>query len=424
MARIPGKARPWRPTGAAYHRPRRAVMLPSLALALLLCAGGVASAVINPGIGAALAEYARDLTGPQAVALVEQWAFTMEDLVRQARYRITGTAATLSWAAPAAAPAPASRAPAVAPPAPSTTRPLPKPVRPLTPHAPAPTAPHAPAPTAPHAAPDAAAALPVSPDWSPLVTLSDGAPVIARALVAPDPSRPYVRAALVRIDLRHAGLHLVAGTQEPASAAKVARPGAIPPADRVPGRLLAAFNGGFRAANGAFGMFSAGTTWLPPQDGLATVAIYRDGHVRIGTWGQDLGPDPHIVAYRQNCPPLLVDGRPTLVAGGSDKATWGKTITNQTTTWRSGLGLSADGRYLYYAVGDGLTVPSLGAALASAGAASAMQLDINSFYTRFDTYSAGSGGALRAQKLLTQMQGDARQFLTPYNRDFFYLTAG
>lgn len=47
--------------------------------------------------------------------------------------------------------------------------------------------------------------------------------------------------------------------------------------------------------NGQFGMFSAGTTWLPPQDSLATVASCRDGHVRIGTWGQDLGSESTII---------------------------------------------------------------------------------------------------------------------------------
>jgi hypothetical protein len=53
-----------------------------------------------------------------------------------------------------------------------------------------------------------------------------------------------------------------------------------------------------------------------------------------------------------------------------------------------------------------------------------MQLDINSFWTRFVIYGSTSDGKeLIAQKLLAPMVGDARQFLAPESRDFFYVTA-
>jgi hypothetical protein len=214
----------------------------------------------------------------------------------------------------------------------------------------------------------------------------------------------------------------VAGTQEPISSAHVARLGIIPASDRRAGRLLAAFNGGFKAANGAFGMYADGATLLPPSDGLATLAIYRDGHVRIGVWGSDMTATPDMLAYRQNCPLLLDGGTLTEQANSDDPALWGKTVKNRIATWRSGLGLSADGRYLIYAAGDGLTVPALAQALAAGGADRAMQLDINSWWARFVTYSQ-SNGRLAAQKLVADMAGDARQFLAPDTRDFFYLTA-
>jgi len=359
-------------------------------------AGGIFWALHDPERGAAMAEAAREVVGPQAVAFVEQWAFTAQDLAQQARYQTTGAAPTISWAAPAISAAPAQIT------APTSTRPLAI----------------SPALAAEPDAPGQAQAL----DWSPLVTLPDGTPVIERALVSPDQQRPYVQAALVRMDLSRSQLHLIAGTLEPKSSLVQKRPGMIPVADQQASQLLAAFNGGFRAINGQFGMLSEGATWLPPKDGLATLAIYRDGHVRMGTWGDDINPDPMIVAYRQNCPLLLTNGEPTPEAARSDKALWGKTITNQTTTWRSGLGLSADGRYLIYAVGDGLTVPTLTTALSDAGASMGMQLDINKFYTRFDTYEVDSNGQLLAQKLIDQMQGNATQYLKPNSRDFFYLT--
>jgi hypothetical protein len=366
-----------------------------------LLAAGLAAALLlyqNPELVPDLVDLARSIVGPSAVAQVESWVFQAQDSVRQARYQVTGRTAHVQWAAPA-----------VVPPAPQVSSrqaaaPIPQPT------AAAPAGPAVPA----HDSSGAA--------WSPFVYAGDGQPVLERALVSPDPTRPYVETALVRIDLRATQLHLVAGTQEPISSAHVARPGIIPASDRRAGRLLAAFNGGFKAANGAFGMYADGATLLPPSDGLATLAIYRDGHVRIGVWGSDMTATPDMLAYRQNCPLLLDGGTLTEQANSDDPALWGKTVKNRIATWRSGLGLSADGRYLIYAAGDGLTVPALAQALAAGGADRAMQLDINSWWARFVTYSQ-SNGRLAAQKLVADMAGDARQFLAPDTRDFFYLTA-
>jgi hypothetical protein len=52
--------------------------------------------------------------------------------------------------------------------------------------------------------------------------------------------------------------------------------------------LLAAFNGGFKAIHGHYGMMVDGTTLLPPTDGLATIALRADGTIQIGQWGRDL----------------------------------------------------------------------------------------------------------------------------------------
>jgi hypothetical protein len=370
-------------------------------LGALLVVGLAAGVVLYqiPELAPELVDVARSIVGPSAVAQVESWVFQLQDGLRQARYQAPGSAAHVQWAAPPAAPptprllsgqaVPPIRAPAAAP-APAGPRTLPR---------------------------DSSAVA-----WSPFVYAADGQPVLERAVVSPDPTRPYVETALVRIDLRAAQLHLVAGTQEPASSARVARPGIIPATDRKAGRLLAAFNGGFKAANGAFGMYANGATLLPPIDGLATLAIYRDGKVRIGVWGSDLAATPDMIAYRQNCPLLLDGGALTGQASSDDPSLWGKTVKNRIATWRSGLGLSADGRYLIYAAGDGLTVPSLAQALAAGGADRAMQLDINSWWARFVTFSQ-SGDRLVAQKLVSDMAGDTRQFLAPDSRDFFYLTA-
>jgi len=375
-------------------------------LLAILMLGGLASGLwiySNPAAVPQLVDTARAIFGPSAVAQVEAWAFQAQDGMRQARYQATGSSSHMQWAAPPAAP-PIAR-PAVA--TPSTSSSI------------------AAAPTPPTTAGNQndTASVPAL-AWSPFVYGADGQPVLERALIAPDPTRPYVETALVRIDMHSAQIHLVAGTQEPISSVRTPRPGVIPAADRHAGRLLAAFNGGFKAANGNFGIFANGVTLLPPVDGLATLAIYRDGHVNMGVWGSDMIATPDMSAYRQNCPLLLDGGALTAQADSDDPALWGRTVKNKIATWRSGLGLSADRRYLIYAAGDGLTVPSLAQALAAGGADRAMQLDINSWWTRFVTYAPSSTGYhLVAQKLLSDMVGDTRQFLVPDTRDFFYLTA-
>jgi hypothetical protein len=353
----------------------------------------------SPALLPEAVDEARAIFGPSAVAQIESWAFQAQDGLRQARYQTTGATTHAQWAVPPAAP------PKLQPSSTATgahTTPAPAP--------------------ATHTEAAAPAADTTIVTWSPFVYSADGQPALERALVSPDPTRPYVETALVRMDLRATQLHLVAGALEPISSARVARPGIIPAADRKAGRLLAAFNGGFKAANGDFGIYVNGVTLLPPSDGLATLAIYRDGHARIGVWGSDMNATHDMIAYRQNCPLLLDGGRLTEQANSDDPALWGKTVKNKIATWRSGLGLSADGRYLIYAAGDGLTVPTLAQALAWGGADRAMQLDINSWWARFVTF-APIGGRLVAQKLLVDMAGDTRQFLAPDTRDFFYLTA-
>ena len=143
-------------------------------------------------------------------------------------------------------------------------------------------------------------------------------------------------------------------------------------------------------------------------------------------------PIPNGVIFRQEDTSLIAErtlgglarlGTPPVAVVDNNPALWGSTIKNKIATWRSGLGLSADRRYLMYVAGDGLTVPTLAQALVDAGADRGMQLDINSSWPRFVTYAATrAGSAPIATKLLNGMVGDTHQFLRPDSRDFFYLT--
>ena len=262
--------------------------------------------------------------------------------------------------------------------------------------------------------------------WQAFGPAVNGSPVIAQALLALDPQRAYAGIVLVRIDLSQLQLHMMPGISEPSHAPSVvsALPnrGLIPIADQA--HLIAGFNGGFKAINGQYGMMVDGVTLLPPQPGLSTLAIYKDGHIALGVWGQDIGPSPDILAYRQNCPPIIQNGQINPQVYLENQALWGNTIGNKQVAWRTGLGLTQGGRYLIYAVGNATSVQTLASALQQAGAYNAMQLDINRPFARFVTYQrAGSlMNHLQAVPLLAQMENDPTLYLVPHSRDFFYLT--
>jgi hypothetical protein len=239
----------------------------------------------------------------------------------------------------------------------------------------------------------------------------------------------------VAMDLSHSRLHIEVGTKEPASdvPARDLRRGAIPAADQSGGELLAAWNGGFKAIHGHYGMMTDGTVWLPPTDGLATAAVDADGRLTLGAWGRGVKPDGPWTAWRQNNPPLIEAGEinPDVIKL-ADTIRWGASLSGAVFIWRSGMGVTPDGRWLIYAAGNPVSVQTLTAALQAAGAWDAMQLDVNMSYEHFDTFAAtpqtvSAGGRtvslpVRAVKLISQMAGGPTQFLVPFDRDFFYLT--
>ena len=280
--------------------------------------------------------------------------------------------------------------------------------------------------------------LPGEGQWRPLDTAAQPAnqpPILWRTVFRPDPARPFAHVALVAMDMSRSRLHIMIGTVEPKSRKPRLhpRPGMIPPEVQNSGALLAAWNGGFKAVHGHYGMMSGGVTWLPPKDGMATLAIEKDGRVLIGAWGGKVIPNPNMVAWRQNNPPLIENGivNPDVNSIANNRK-WGATITKRAYTWRSGLGLSKDNRWLIYVAGNSLSTASLTKMLQIAGAHNAMQTDINRPFDRFETYTAIPHKVkfrrqiitlpLTAQPLIDKMNGGSYQFLVPYKRDFFYLT--
>jgi hypothetical protein len=354
--------------------------------------------LINSPIGAKGADLLRAVLGPRLTAQVESYYFGATDTLARLRARVFHTHGAAPWAVAHTATLPAGSAPepgASGRPNPAHLMPLP-PVKTII-----------------------APALTDEGVW-----ISSGLPApgnrgwpvpMAKTYLRPDPDRPYAVVMLVAIDLRQAALHLVDGTAEPASGG----PGVIPANDQSSGALLAAFNGGFKAADGHYGLMINGHTYLPPQPRAATLALYDVGMVRIGEWGTDAIPTEGLVAFRQNGAPLIVNGvvNPT---AASDGWSWGATILANIYTWRSALALTRDG-VLLYAAGNAVSASTLARALVAAGAEQAMELDINPVWVRCMTYQ-NEHAALTARKLRDDMYGNANQFLVPYERDFIYVT--
>jgi hypothetical protein len=248
----------------------------------------------------------------------------------------------------------------------------------------------------------------------------DGA-VAYRTFLQPDTERPFTVVAVVAFDLTVVDLNFVLGSEEPSLPGGAQGNGRIANADQVAGKLLAAFNGGFMATHGEYGAMADGLEVLPPKEGLATVAIGQDGRIEIGKWGEDILPDNEWLAWRQNAHLVVEDGAITAETEANSLDYWSGSINGEVVTWRSGLGLSGDGRTLFYFAGPSLNMPTLGRAMVTAGVEQGMLLDINPYWVHFTTMHPDKE-SLTAEPLLADMEQHVDRFLRMYARDFFYIT--
>jgi uncharacterized membrane protein len=247
--------------------------------------------------------------------------------------------------------------------------------------------------------------------WSPYILNAAGEAVAFRTYLQPDPERPYAIVAVMAFDVSHTRLHYVLGSIEPYAPGAPARSGAMPKADMADGVLLAMFN---------FGAMADSVVAIPARDGLGTLAIYPDGRLGLGAWGTDINPSEDMLAWRQNGPLAVRNGEINPEINNNSPQDWGYTIGAVSPTWRSGVGLSADGRTLYYFCGPSLSMEALAKSMQAAGANNAIQLDINTFWVHF--VAVHSDGTIEAL-FPNMMKENLGRYLYPYTRDFFYVTA-
>jgi len=263
--------------------------------------------------------------------------------------------------------------------------------------------------------------LPGEGQWAPYFADSKGHMVGYRTFVQPDPNRPYTVAAIVAVDLAQTRLHYILGFTDPVSEVQLIRSGIIPKVDKQPGVLLAAFNGGYQTKHGNYGVMVSGTTWVPMRKGFGTLAIFKDGRVQIGVWGTDFTSYDGIAVLRQNGPMIIQNGKINPQTADDAPEYWGYTVHGEVATWRSAVGLSADGKTVYYAAGASLTISSLAQALEAAGVDSAIQLDINYYWVLFCTVRFDKT-VPTALPLLAEMKDNVNRYLHASARDYFYLT--
>ncbi|MEY9875162.1 hypothetical protein ABH931_004663 [Streptacidiphilus sp. MAP12-33] len=279
---------------------------------------------------------------------------------------------------------------------------------------------------APHRAAAPVAALPprlVSPAGPPLpgegtwqvLRTVDGRPALIAAYLRPDAQHTSYVAAVASMDPRLLRFELHPGWSDPGPA-NWGVPYDVPAGSRA--GLVATFNGGFKVNESGGGFYLDGTTRGTLTPGEASLVFYRDGHVAVGVWGRDVSMTADVVGVRQNLR-LVVDHGVVPAAVDTDiESGWGLTIGGAYFVWRSGVGVTADGRVVFV-YGPALSVRTLADLLQRAGCVEAMQLDINPAWMSFMSYRPPAGGADPAPvKLLDTQQRPADRYYTTTSRDF------
>ncbi len=275
---------------------------------------------------------------------------------------------------------------------------------------------------------------PVGPLFSATASREDGAwqrmqldsgSELQRTILHPDPERAYSELFVFALDLTRVRIHAVAGSIEPrrarASASDAPRPGVVPSQDRD--RLVAAFNGGFKAEHGQFGMMVDGTELLAARPGACTFGGAADGSLRIATWSALRDQKRSLSWWRQTPGCMLENG--TLHPGlrAEDSRNWGATLEGKTVIRRSAVGLSQDGQTLFVGISNSTTARALALGMQHAGSVHVAQLDVNFSYPRFLVYRR-EGETLTAVGAVKGLLHGPDEYLgRASTRDFFYITA-
>jgi hypothetical protein len=261
--------------------------------------------------------------------------------------------------------------------------------------------------------------------WESVPVRTGGTPALFRTMLHPDADRPYAELFVFALDLSKLSVHAVAGSIEPKApegSAPSARPGVVPEADRDV--LVAAFNGGFKAEHGQFGMMVGGDVLLAPKPLSCTIASTADGTLEIAPWTK-LAPEAQNFAWWRQTPGCMLENgvlHPGLRS--AETKNWGATIDGDTVIRRSAMGLDSDGKTLFIGISNSTTARAMALGMQQAGAVTVAQLDVNFSFPRFLVYEETGANKLAAVGAVKGFLYEPDEYIgRPSTRDFFYVTA-
>jgi hypothetical protein len=255
-------------------------------------------------------------------------------------------------------------------------------------------------------------------------SLSEGAPVMWKTLLHPDAKRPWAELFVVALDPRQIDIHLVAGTQEPkpltAEGRAYERQGLIRAEHH--GALIAAFNGGFKAEHGHWGLRVDGVTLLPLRKLGCTVAKLADGSISIANYDGEENAYPDAAWWRQTPPCMFRNGKRHGGLWDPESLNWGAAIGGDSIIRRSAIGLDASKSILFVGMSNHTSAQAIADGMSHAGAVDVAQLDINWSFPRFILYKR-EGGTITAESLFPGFDIAPDEYVrAPSTRDYFYVT--
>jgi hypothetical protein len=267
----------------------------------------------------------------------------------------------------------------------------------------------------------AGAAKPGEGQWRVLETVN-GEPAIFSTYLRQSATYSSYVSAVVSMDPRLVKFYLHPGSEDPGGGnwGPNSDPW-IPPGKRT--GLLATFNSGFKLDASGGGFYLNGKYHGSLVKGAASVVYYKNGTVKIGVWGRDVTMTSQVAAVRQNLKPIVDYGQVPSSVDQNVQAGWGYTLGGGYYVWRSGIGMTKDGR-IVYVYGPALNVRELATLLQHAGAVEGMELDINPFWTVYEYYNAGGNPANPTPvNVLPDQQGQANRYYSVWSRDFMAVYA-
>jgi Phosphodiester glycosidase len=256
--------------------------------------------------------------------------------------------------------------------------------------------------------------LPGEGQWRVLETVK-GQPAMFGTFLRASPVYTSYVAGIISMDQRLVSFQLRPGAEDPGPGNWKAQPW-IPPGTRA--GLVGTFNGGFKLNASGGGFYLNGIAKGTLTSGAASVVYYRNGTVKIGSWGLEVKMTAGVTGVRQNLKLIVDHGQVPASVDQDVEAQWGATLGGKYYVWRSGLGITRDGRIIYV-YGPALDVRELADLLQEAGAMQALQLDINPEWTSFEYYqAAGHPSDPSPAVMLPTQEASAYRYYAVFSRDF------